>query len=330
MGFFTLQAPQLQAALMMDDWRDALSQVVAVMTQCNATHEIRGDLRIIGNLQQFNQTEVNIPTLDLNGPIRWARALSNWVNASGNNSYVDCLQCDDQTGLNPTTAVRVYLPRSGKDEDPNVEAGNIIPYQLDTVGKAQCTSSLDGKIGEYKGWTGTVASIPQGWRLMDGTSNDTAIDTRLRFIMGLDSGTPNGALLGTDLSLGHSHGGVTGLGGSHSHTITVNSNVTGITVDPHGDHTHEFTATTVTVVEGTPTVDPEAHLAGNYCTANVTDSASLCTVGSNALTHVVNDSGHAHTASSDTVTDHTHTIDSDGDNPLHIKLYWIERINNSA
>jgi len=106
----------------------------------------------------------------------WGKAVSNWHNAAGNDSYVDVHPCDDKDGANPdeSTTVRVYLPRSGlKDhpegtEDPNVIGGAVIPFEYDANGDAICVGTfLDGVIDKtVQLWIGDPANIDTerpGW-----------------------------------------------------------------------------------------------------------------------------------------------------------------------
>jgi len=114
--------------------------------------------------------------------VKRATAQSDWVDPAPNTPYVDCL--DDDT----SAAVRVYLPRVG-ERDPNVRSGDQVFYKEYDAGAgvvAWCDSPyLDAKIGTVKFWAGTVANIPAGWAIMDGTANSSSsginlIDTLIK------------------------------------------------------------------------------------------------------------------------------------------------------
>jgi len=111
----------------------------------------------------------------------WGKATSNWVNQSGNGSYVDCNPCKDRDGTDPdtSTTVRVYLPRNGRDEDPNVRADAVIPYEFDGEGDAVCVGDvLDGKIDKsVKIWL-DAGTIPAGWSIFG----------KGKFLVGYDDG----------------------------------------------------------------------------------------------------------------------------------------------
>ena len=89
---------------------------------------------------------------------------------------------------------------------------NGVPFNKlwDAIEALQESSVPDGTIVM---WSGTIATIPDGWALCDG--NDGTPDLTDQFIMSVGSSEdPGGA--GGDLS--HSHGG-----GSHSHGVTIPS-----------------------------------------------------------------------------------------------------------
>jgi hypothetical protein len=79
-------------------------------------------------------------------------------------------------------------------------------------------------------WSGTIATIPSGWRLCDGTNSTP--DLRNRFVIGAsaDSGgqantTVTGATTKTggskdSIVVSHTHTGTTANNGAHIHTIT--------------------------------------------------------------------------------------------------------------
>jgi|688.fasta_scaffold02677_33 hypothetical protein len=109
-------------------------------------------------------------------------------------------------------------------------------------------------------WSGSVASIPSGWVLCNGSSGTP--DLRNRFVVGAGSTYAVGATGGSaDATLvSHTHTGTTANAGSHTHTINADGiNNTGInnavisvnqgisatftssSVNAVGDHAHTFT-----------------------------------------------------------------------------------------
>jgi len=64
-------------------------------------------------------------------------------------------------------------------------------------------------------WSGTIASIPTGWQLCDGTNGTP--DLRDRFIVGAGSSYNSGSIGG---ALTHDHSGMTGMAGDHSHSFS--------------------------------------------------------------------------------------------------------------
>lgn len=155
-------------------------------------------------------------------------------------------------------------------------------------------------------WSGSVASIPAGWALCNG-SNGTP-DLRDRFVIGAGGtrapGATGGAASGTTGSAGaHSHSGATGGTAlttaqmpGHTHTGTTSTN---------GAHIHEILtrgipqASPGTVATGRDTIPPEGpaytESAGNHAHTFTTDAT-----GSGQT--------HNHTISSDGA--HTHTVDT--------------------
>ena len=120
-----------------------------------------------------------------------------------------------------------------KDTFPNLNAPvTATPAQLNAAVPT-------GFIGM---WSGSVASIPSGWALCDGTSGRP--DLRNRFIVGAGSSYSPGATGGADsVSLttanlpSHSHsfsGNTGGHSNDHAHYFVTSS---------VGDHTHGYTAT---------------------------------------------------------------------------------------
>ena len=102
----------------------------------------------------------------------WAVASENWINAAGNGSYVNCHPCVDSAGTGEDTDVdfKVYLPRNGSTQDPNVVNDAVIPYLYDATGIRVCQGAyLDGTIAKsvqiWEGAHATLAADKPGWAI---------------------------------------------------------------------------------------------------------------------------------------------------------------------
>ncbi len=161
---------------------------------------------------------------------------------------------------------------------------------------------------------GSIASIPAGWQLCNGTNG--TVDLRNRMIMGAGLSYAVGATGGstsatTSNAGGHSH--VTDSQGSHGHTVTVD-------------------ATTL----ATSQIPSHAHLTGSSG-ANPPTGAAMAAYGygSNSATAFEGGGGsHAHTGSAGSAGGHTHTAVAVGDhshsitsilNPYYA-LAFIQRV----
>lgn len=215
-----------------------------------------------------------------------------------------------------------------------IKSGTTTVATIDASGNVTATGNLNAVLlkqaanvllpsGVIIQWHGSVATIPAGWVLCDGTN--ATPDLRDKFVIGAStSGTYNAAATGgaasaspTSSSAGaHTHGGATGAGGGHTHTASS---------DSQGSHTHSGATDshTLTVAE----LPAHAHTFTAYATTQGTGSSpggwnqavnpiseTTDAAGSNA--------GHAHTISADgahihnvtlaSVADHAHSISSDG------------------
>ena len=97
---------------------------------------------------------------------RYYKATSNWVNITGNGSFVQTNPSDDKLGttIDETQTVNIDLPRNGSLEDPNIVEGAIIAAIQSVNGNWVC-------IGDYL--DGTIAKSVQVWA---GDPDDLAAD----------------------------------------------------------------------------------------------------------------------------------------------------------
>ena len=99
---------------------------------------------------------------------RWGKAKAIWTNdatATGNGSYVEVNPCDRDGGnVDANTTHKVWLPRKGLRQDPNVRADAVIPYTPEVGGDyVNPSGCLDGKINETIRLHADMANIPPGW-----------------------------------------------------------------------------------------------------------------------------------------------------------------------
>ena len=158
-------------------------------------------------------------------------------------------------------------------------------------------------------WSGTVATIPAGWALCDGTNGTP--DLRDRFVAGAggaytpgDTGGADSVTLTTAQMPAHSHSGSTGSAGGHSHTATTSS---------AGSHSHSgSTNSTGAHTHGVAYTRPGS--AGSLVrisdgTCSQTDTQNTASNGSHSHSLSINSNGaHTHTVTIDSVADHTHTV----------------------
>lgn len=147
-------------------------------------------------------------------------------------------------------------------------------------------------------WSGSVASIPAGWALCNG-SNGTP-DLRDRFVIGAGGTRAPGATGGsnTTSSAGaHSHSGATG--GTALTTAQMPGHTHAGTTSTNGDHTHGFGTAMNVSFRGTP-VGPD----GYWVPFSGSPSQTISSAGSHNHTFTTDSTGGGQA--------HTHTIGSDG------------------
>ncbi len=137
-------------------------------------------------------------------------------------------------------------------------------------------------------WSGTIASIPLGWQLCDGTNGTP--DLRDRFLVGArqDVGGVADTFVSSLLTqvggqANHDHGGVTGIAGSHSHSFSGSTasdtsgdyrawdagpGTSGYNGDAsRGFHTHSFSGTTTSSGSHSHTIASASNLPPYYALA---------------------------------------------------------------
>ena len=117
-------------------------------------------------------------------------AVTNWNKVEGDGCWVDVYPCADflKTGQDTSNTIKVWLPRNGLNEDPNVVAGDIIQCMLldgsASTPEAVCVSNyLDGKAGQsyqliQHSATTPHPYLPRGWEIVsDFTGKTIAINS---------------------------------------------------------------------------------------------------------------------------------------------------------
>jgi hypothetical protein len=215
--------------------------------------------------------------------------VSEWSSTAANNTDIAGINIAEgcaPSGIN--NAIRELMAQvkdmqAGTDADNFTVGGNltvtgtatgVTPSVTDDTTKFATTAFVRDIIptGVIVMWSGTVATIPSGWLLCDG-SNSTP-DLRDRFIIGArqdDSGTAKTNVTG---SLTQTGGSKDAIVVSHTHTATV--------TDP--GHIHNVTTEQVFVGSTSPNttgVRPSGSISGSYIEPAVTGiSVSNSTEGS--------------------------------------------------
>lgn len=161
-------------------------------------------------------------------------------------------------------------------------------------------------------WSGSIASIPSGWLLCDGTLGTP--DLRNRFILGAGiapfavPAQTGGSFTSTTSANGnHNHSLNVELSGSHAHTIFVNGHA--LTIDQIPSHSHTFRINTRDYAgSGGSAAHYNAGLTGN----NPTNPTTTAVGGSQAHTHGAYSDAqglHSHVGSTSYPGDHVHAVD---------------------
>jgi len=219
-------------------------------------------------------------------------------------SYINCDESNVVTGRSITTGANTITSSAAPFNSPAFTGTPTAPTaaigtnttQLATTAFVQ--SSIP--VGLITLWSGSIASIPSGWALCNGSSGTP--DLRDRFVVGAGSsyavaatGGANTVTLDTTQIPSHTHTGTTNATDlSHTHTgsgDTGNNNV---------DHTHGGTT-------NNNSVDHSHTGSGNTSTTNVNHSHTV--VGTTGIQNA----NHGHSGSTDTQGTHTHGLIVDAD-----------------
>lgn len=199
-------------------------------------------------------------------------------------------------------------------------------------------------VGVIVMWSGSVASIPAGWALCDGTGGTPNLVGK--FVTGAGTsptpGTNGGSFTatGTAASQGsHNHGGIDAAAGSHSHAATTGSYVMQVADLPLHTHTASSTDSghahtfTMDAAAGGGGGGNHGGVSGNgasVSTATTTNAAAVITTtvdaaggGGNAHAHTISADGtHQHVISSDGA--HTHTVSVTATPPYYALCYIMK------
>lgn len=157
-------------------------------------------------------------------------------------------------------------------------------------------------------WAGSIATIPSGWALCDGTFGTPNL--RDRFVVGAGSSLAVGAVGGSNTSSAEgSHTHTTVAAGSHNHTGT--SGGTSLTIAQLPAHTHDVTGTGSNSVQGSG-AQPVQPSTGTQTTSS--------TGSGEAHTHSISSDG-SHTHTINDAASHTHTV-----TPPYYALAYIMKL----
>ena len=191
------------------EYADTASGVTATLRTCPA-----GAARIIWK-ESGTGSKWAVVRIGNHGPAGlWGKATALWVSdgtATGNGCYVNVNPCQrDGTGVDASVTHKVWLPRNGRREDPNVRADDVIAYQHEPGGDfVNPSGSLDGKVNETVRIHLDAGNIPAGWSIVD----------KGKFYVGYDDGDSDYDAVGKT-------------GGFKKHGDTENDH------PGHEDHTH--------------------------------------------------------------------------------------------
>lgn len=160
-------------------------------------------------------------------------------------------------------------------------------------------------------WSGSIASIPAGWNLCDGTNGTPNLLNRFVVAAG-DTYVPGATGGSLTSAAGGSHTHTEASAGSHSHTGITGSTV--LTADQIPAHTHTYS------LAGGAALELGTGVSGTSGYNTLTTTASGSTGGGLGHTHTIGSDGvHTHTINA--VADHTHAV-----TPPYYALAYIMKL----
>lgn len=172
------------------------------------------------------------------------------------------------------------------------KSGNIWAT-LTEIGAAMGWAALPS--GIIVMWAGTLATIPSGWRLCDGSSGTP--DLRDKFVKG---------------AANLANPGSTGGASTHTHSVTTN-----VAVADHASHTHTL-ATIAGTVSGSTTTNNIVQTGGGLSTASGT--------GNNANLRSSTTTGGPSATLTHAVTNNAVTTGSTNNEPPYYTVAYIQKI----
>jgi hypothetical protein len=180
---------------------------------------------------------------------------------------------------------------------------NTNTTQLATTAFVQAAGAALVPTGIISLWYGSIANIPSGWALCNGSNNTP--DLRNRFVIGAhsdNSGVANTTVTGSSTLTGGSKDAIVV---SHTHTFSASATTSG----QSAGHTHTFSGTT-SAMSANASHSHTATDSGHTHTQNLGSGASqpgLTTSSSPVGAQSTTGTGFANISVSSTNIDHTHT-----------------------
>ncbi len=210
-------------------------------------------------------------------------------------------------------AVWIEITVDGETLSPRHRLASA-PYAL----KSAVAESLEGALAGFPSggiamWSGTVASIPEGWALCDGSNGSP--DLRDRFVVGALAGQEPGDVGGANtvtLALNqmpvHKHGATAATDGAHTHSASTGSagnHTHNTTTGSGGSHSH--TATSDNSL-GSGTARPGGGVGG----ARTSQGGAVNWVShGHSVSSLSSGGAHTHTVTVTSAGDHSHTVSVD-------------------